>query len=90
MMVVLSACATSPAPEPKIQAVEVKTEVPISCVPSDLPPPPAYTDTTEALKAAPDFAARYQLLAANRGLRITREAMLESLVAGCLKAGGTK
>lgn len=81
----LAACATS-RPEPKIVTQTVDVPVAVSCVPKDTPPAPAYTDTTEALKAAPDFAARYQLLAANHAVHVTREQILEAVVDACRKA----
>lgn len=85
-LVGLAACATPQKPEPKVVTQDVRTAVATSCVPADTPPAPVYTDTAEALKAAPDFAARYQLLAAEHGRRITRADVLEAVVDACRRA----
>lgn len=79
---VLAACATRPAeplPGPKI----VHVEVPVSCVAKDFPPPPAYTDTRQALQDAPDMAERYNLLAGNWFLRDARLTALEKQLSVC-------
>lgn len=83
--ITLAACATKP-PEPVIKVVEVRTAVPVACVPKDLPPAPSYTDTREALAAAEDFAGRYQLLAANWALHAAREALTEAALDACRTA----
>lgn len=80
---VLSACATQPAPVATIRTVEVKVPVPTPCVPAALGPAPAYPDTAAALRAAPDAADRYRLMAAGRLLRDQRLAELEPVVKGC-------
>jgi hypothetical protein len=85
-LLLLAACASGPPAEPRVLTKEVKAAVPVSCVPKDFPSAPAYTDTADALKAAPDAAGRYQLLAANHPARVTREAILEVVVDGCRKA----
>ena len=69
--------------EPEIRIVEVPVSVPVSCVPKNFPAKPMYPDSDDALKAAPDAAARYGLIAAGRVLRIQREAEVEPVLAGC-------
>ena len=69
--------------EPEIRIVEVPISVPVSCVPKNFPAKPLMPDSDEALKAAPDAAARYGLIAAGRVLRIQREAEVEPVLAGC-------
>jgi hypothetical protein len=82
----LAACATSP-PEPIVKTVEVRTPVAVSCVPKDTPPRLTYSDTDAALKAAPDLAGRYQLLASEHSRRVSRAEILEAVVDACRKAG---
>lgn len=77
----LTACAGKS--EPVIRTVEVRVPVPVSCVSDKLPEEPTYPDTDDAVKAAPDAAARYGLIAAGRVLRIQRAAEVEPVVKGC-------
>ena len=79
----LASCATNDAPEPVIRTVTVQVPVAVSCVPESLPGPPAYPDTPEAIRAAPDAAARTALIFAGRELRIQRSAEVEPVIAGC-------
>lgn len=88
LAIAVSACATSrtPPPEPIIKTVEVVVPgPPVPCVPKELGPPPAYVDTDDALIAAPDAAARYQLLYAGRLQRIGRLGEVEPVVESCPK-----
>lgn len=87
-ILLLAGCATKPCPVPPPVIVPVKVAVPVvgTCVPANLPDAPAYPDTDEALKAAPDAASRYQLLGAGRPLRVQRLKELEIVVGGCPKA----
>lgn len=79
--ILLAACATKP--EPVVKTVEVTVPVAAACVPKNLPAKPTYPDTAEALKAAPDAAARYVLIAAGRLLRIQRLAETEPVIEHC-------
>lgn len=83
----LTACAGAPMPAvsvvPAVQVVETKIAVPVPCVPFDFPPAPAFTDTSAALKAAPDEPARYDLLAANWEPKQKRLDALEAALAAC-------
>lgn len=79
---ILAACGGKQV-EPEIRIVEVAVAVPVKCVPENMPAKPAYPDSDEALKAAPDAAARYGLIAAGRVLRIQREAEVEPVLNGC-------
>lgn len=81
----LSACATPQAPEPIVKIVEVKVPVAIECVPKNLPDPPRYVDTDEALKKAAGAEDRFVLLAAGRIQRSQRLAKVEPVIAGCRK-----
>lgn len=85
----LNACAAT-ASEPQVKVVTADLAAPVSCIPKDYPPAPAYTDTLKALSLADDFAARYQLLAANHGLRVAREALDEQTIDACRKAAPPK
>lgn len=84
----LAACAHQPdaRPEPILTPIDVAIPVSTGCVPANLASPPEYPDTDEALKSAPDAAARYQLEHAGRKVRKARLAELEPIVAGCPKA----
>ena len=77
----LAGCATT-TPEPVIRTVQVSVPVPVACVPK-LSPPPAYADTDEALRAAPDLFSRVRLLVAGRLQRIAREGELTAAIKGC-------
>lgn len=77
----LTACAGKS--EPVIRTVEVRVPVPVACVPESLPAEPVYPDDDSSLKAAPDAAARYGLIAAGRVLRIQRAAEVEPVIKGC-------
>lgn len=89
MTVGVSGCASAPA-EPVVKTVTVSVAVPVSCITADYPPSPAYTDTLAALHQADDFAARYQLLAANKALHVAREALDEATINACRKAAPAK
>jgi hypothetical protein len=52
-------------------------------VPRNLPHPPKYPDSDQALREAGGAADRYQLMAAGRLLRIQRLAELERTIEGC-------
>ena len=76
----LAGCATRS--EPRVEIREVKVPVAVKCAVS-AGPDPAYPDTDEALRAAPNVLERVRLLAAGRLLRIAREAELKAASAGC-------
>lgn len=76
----LAGCATRlPAPPPTI----VKVPVPVPCISDQLPEPPTYADTREALRAAPDLAEFTRLLAAGWPVRDARLTALEAAVQAC-------
>ena len=79
----LVGCGSNLKPEPEIRIQRVEVPVAVACVPESLPGPPAYPDTDEALRAAPDAAVRVGLIVAGRELRIQREAEVEPVLAGC-------
>lgn len=79
-LLLLTACATT---EPRIEVREVKVPVALPCVSDRVSDPPVYPDTDEALKAAPDAAARFSLLAAGRVLRNQRLRELEPVIKVC-------
>lgn len=60
----LAGCGTTKPPEPIIRTVEVRVPVPVPCVIDVLEP--VYSDTPEALRAAPDIFERVKLLMAGR------------------------
>lgn len=77
----LAAC--SPKPEPVVRTVTVKVPVAVECVPATLGDAPAYPDSDEALRAAPDAAERYRILFLGRLLRDARLAELEPVIVSC-------
>lgn len=79
----LSGCGATQTPRPEIRTVTVNVPVSQPCVPSDLLGEPTYPDTDDALRAAPDAAERYRLVAAGRLLRISRNETLETVAKGC-------
>ena len=81
VLLTLGGCATTP--EPEIRTVTVNVPVAAQCVPKSVAAAPAYPDTDDALRSAPDAAARYLLLFAGRMLRAARLAELEPTVEGC-------
>lgn len=56
---------------------------PVSCVPADYPKAPTYADTADALKGAPDFGTRYQLLAGEWFARNDRLQSDEAIIDNC-------
>ena len=82
-LLVLAGCASSPAPEPKIDPHPYPVAVAASCVPKNAPQRPAFTDTPEARIAAPNPAVDYQLLASNWGMHTAYEDAQEQIVKGC-------
>lgn len=76
----LAGCGTPPAP--RIEVREVKIPVAVACA-ADPGPAPAYPDTDEALRNAPDVATGVRLLMAGRVLRMARENVLEAANSGC-------
>ena len=82
----LEGCATDgrPAPEPAVRTVTITLPGELRpCVPKELRDPPAYVDTAQALEAAADAAARYQLVTAGRAQREGRLAEIEPILKGC-------
>lgn len=75
----LAGCATTSTPPPII----VKVPVPVPCISDQLPGPPTYADTAEALRAAPDLAEFIRLMAAGWPLRDARLVALEAAVEAC-------
>jgi len=79
LLLTIAACAARPQ-TPSIQ--RVLTPVPVACDP-EIRPEPAWPDTDEALRRAPDLFSRVQLLVAGRLLRIARERELRAAVEAC-------
>ena len=77
----LGGCAGQPIYKTQIQYVD--RPVKMSCLPADLPPDYTYPDTDDGLKGAKDGADRYLMLYEGRKLRISRNALLESLLSNC-------
>lgn len=81
-LVALTGCAKAD-PQPVIVTKIVDRPVAVSCVPEGYSKRPAYVDSPEALKAAPDAAARLQLLIAGRIQRMARELSNDAVIDGC-------
>ena len=82
-LLALAGCASAPVPEPKVVIRDVPVAVATSCLPKDVPQRPAFTDTAQARKAAPNAAVDYQLLASNWPLHTAYEDALEAIIKGC-------
>jgi len=76
----LSGCGLRPE-RLDIQRVDVPVMVP--CIGGNVGPAPAYPDSDEALKAAPEGPVRYQMVAEGRAMRDRRLAELEAVARNC-------
>ena len=81
----LAGCATT-APNGPIRIQLVDREVPVSCVPADLPPAPVYPDTLSAVLSAAGLAERDALIKEGWSLKEARLAALEGVVTTCRQA----
>lgn len=77
----LAGCATT-APEPRIETRIVEVPVTVSCR-VEIGPDPAYPDSDEALRGAPNLFERTRLLVAGRLLRIAREREISAALKAC-------
>lgn len=82
LLFALCSCATPSGPPP-VKIVTVDRPVAVSCVPADLPPPPEYPDTRDALLAALSPVERAVLLERGWGIKESRLRALEGVVAAC-------
>ncbi len=80
----IAGCSTT-RPEPVVRTVFVDRPVAVTCVPDTLGEAPAYADIDDALRRAPDAAARYQLVIAGREQRKARLGETEPVIKGCRK-----
>lgn len=78
-------CATTGGAPARI--VEVDKPVAVSCIPPDAPGAPANPASATALEAAPDAAARYQLLAEFWALYSPVIPYQAALIEACRAAG---
>lgn len=81
----LGACATRPEPEPEpvVRVQYVDRPVAVPCVDERVGGPPVYTDSDDALRAAPDAAERYRLVSLGRIERTARLEILEAALSVC-------
>lgn len=79
----MTACAGHPDQVGVVIPQTVNKPVAASCVPVDYPAEPVYVDNDAALKAAPDFTARMQLILTGRLQRITRGDQDNIVINGC-------
>lgn len=80
LLLPLAACNTT---QPRIVTREVKVPVVQPCVSERVARAPTYPDTDDALREAPDAAARYSLVSAGRLLRDQRLAEIEPVLEAC-------
>jgi hypothetical protein len=78
----LPACATTVAPQPIVRTVTVNVPVPCPAL-VELGPEPAYVDTDNALRAAPDLFSRVKLLLQGRLTKTARLAQYAAAKASC-------
>lgn len=76
----LAGCAHQPV-EPIIRTVEVRVPVPVPCA-IDIPDP-VYSDTPEALRAAPNLFERVKLLLAGREERAAHDELERAARRAC-------
>lgn len=89
LLALLAACGTRPASAPVIAPPkEVHDPVPVAC--SVTVARPDFPDTVKAIHEVANIAARAQLYAAGRLMRIAYEAKLEAAVTGCSSASAPK
>jgi hypothetical protein len=79
-MLVVAGCASVQNGRPLVRDVDIVTPVP--CEPA-IGPGPAFPDSDEALRAAPNLFSRVQLLVAGRLLRVARQRELEAALSAC-------
>lgn len=81
----VSACATrpEPRPDPVVSVQYVDRPVAVPCVSTSIGDPPTYSDSDDALRAAPDAAERYRLVALGRVERTGRLEVLEAALSVC-------
>lgn len=79
-LLTLGACASAP-PRFEVRTVTVQVPVPVPCV-VDVPAP-VYSDTDEALRAAPDLFERVKLLLAGRIERTAHDNVETAARAAC-------
>lgn len=88
----LAGCAHTP--EPEIRTVEVKVPVDDPACAREavarLGAAPAYPDTPEAIRAAPNLFERVKILLAGRELRIAREAALKDALEACASSAAPR
>lgn len=87
VLAALAACDPSQRPAARPEPVAVAMPVAAACVPRDAPIAPAFPDTPKALLAAPDMAARDQLLEEGYPLRLKWESLAQRLLAACAATG---
>jgi hypothetical protein len=85
LLLTAGSCATTS--QPAIRTVTVDRPVPVSCAPTDYVSPAASPVTRETLRAAPDAAARYQLLAEFWTTETPVLALQADVIAACRDVG---
>lgn len=80
LALLVSACGTV---TPPVRTVEVKIPVPVTCVPKDLPPPPAYPATKLSDLAAMTPDQRYVTAVAWLKLALQRLGETEPVITAC-------
>lgn len=83
----LTACASGPTREPKVEIQTVYVPKPVSCVNKGFKDRPVLPDTDAALKAAPDLDSFIKLLLAGRTIREAWEGTAQVQINICRKAG---
>lgn len=76
----LAGCATTSEPKIITKVVEVPVATPCAVT---VPPAPAYPDTDEAIRAAPNIFEKTKLIVAGRLMRIAHERELRAALIGC-------
>jgi hypothetical protein len=88
LILTAGACATTG--QPGIRVVSVKLPTPVSCIPEDYQAAPPSAVTRQALLAAQDAAARYQLLAEFWAAETPDLALQRQLIEACRTAAAAR
>lgn len=86
LLLTAGSCATTG--QPVIRTVTVDVPTPVSCISHDYQEPPASPVTRQALIAAADAAARYQLLAEFWAAETPVLALQRGVISACRDAAG--
>lgn len=86
LALLLAGCTTTTPPAPIVDPVRVTVEVPVSCVPENVPQRPDYPNTLDGMKAllrSTDLVGQLAIFWSRLERSIPYENDLETIVKGC-------